>query len=314
MNSDVSGQTVDEVDVAPPQKVPSRPAFKTFFSPSFKAVRAAAELMEDGTRTPHRRSVLLAGVAAYTAKPVPKLARLAMQLKAADLYRRNCEAIALNVDPATKQLLEAKPDTWGPQHLRDFKKNIYDPLGGSSAVAKLISPKEFKAQLQSTALAHLRAGRLMEIWHFAISEKIAGGETGRLMAIDHGTALAPDLGVLDDDGELQRPVSRTFERAWESCHKSIALAYAASSMRLPNRGTVLDAILENKLTFKVMQPHFEAWLSRAKFVHEVILASLAPSGNRARFIDLSALKVAAQSFPAPHFDRSEAKQICAIYG
>jgi hypothetical protein len=296
-----------------------RVTFKQLIVLGFKAELAIQELIAPSRHYRGRRDVIFAGVSAYAVQPNSQVARHAMQIKCLELYVKHCEAIALGkskpaaaINGPSGELESASSTAWTPTQLQAFRNGVYDALGGQSII-KSVCVRKFREGLQHSTEQLALAHRVMEIWHVLVANKWARGEAGFRLKIELGCDLAHEIGYLTPQGVRKRPSSRTFQRAWKRCHKSIALSYAAKDIRIPRKGTILDLILASKLSYATAKPLVEQWFGRAKFVHEHLLTLLAKGQSENRFLDLSKLPVAIQSYDAPHFSRSDLTKIKAAY-
>jgi hypothetical protein len=129
---------------------------------------------------------------------------------------------------------------------------------------------------------------------------------------DAGFDFVSEIGVIGERGKKEYVTTRTVQLYCEPLILSIAFSYAASTINIPRRGTILDLIRDCELTLKQAQPFLQKWFGRAKFVNNKIL-SLLYKPKEIQFPNISDLKVTPAPFEPMHLSRAAQKTIEAFF-
>lgn len=296
--------------------------FRKIAFPRFNPVAVANELLNPSQTYRGRSEVLFAGLGAWVVVPgCSDLRNDAVRIAARRIYDRACDDLLVKQDVEKS---EALPSKWRKKELRVFRARIYDVLGGHARMYETVSTFDLDDQIESKSANIYFIIRLAEIWHYLIETGSLRGN--RKLSIAKGADLAGKIGAVNDNDKHHKVSGREVERFWEEMRASIAFSYAASTIRIPEAGTILDQLRENRLTFDQAQPYLTSWFGRAKYVNEKILAELAkpnPKGTRYhplrphtanRFPDLSTLKVDCEKFGMPTLSRQALVEVEIEYG
>lgn len=152
----------------------------------------------------------------------------------------------------------------------DFLTEIYDQFGGYGAFTRVNNTEIMNILIGDQVKAIWTSARAAAYLHYGADH-----------FSDHERHFAPSLNravkvfaSLKDPRASSPYVSRsTLHKRWTSSKESLALVYAATSIKL-DEGVLLDDILAGAFSFRDHHEVIDLWLGRARYVAEYIFAKL----------------------------------------
>lgn len=153
----------------------------------------------------------------------------------------------------------------------DFYSDFYYPIGGIAQVVRSTTPANFRRSLERRSSDMLTVVSMMQIFDFHAKHlgdgarfyKASLGKGMKLQDVLHRAAKRP--GVVHPDNADGR---------WKTLYPSAALSYAASTIAVDDRHSLLDAIRLGEAGYETHGHLLPQWLARARYAADTILAGL----------------------------------------
>lgn len=152
----------------------------------------------------------------------------------------------------------------------EFFSLAYYPIGGITTLTGMASLAQHRDDLQSFSHDLHFFVELMRIFHFW-HENLSNQSEYKKPSLNNACPLIRYVktwpGERGPNTRLRLDLSRYMKRA--------SFIYAASVIKIGQELTLLEAMRRHELSFELLQPHLQTWVSYAKFVTNDILGNVA---------------------------------------
>lgn len=191
-----------------------------------------------------------------------------------------------------------------------FLREIYYPCGGIMGIGRHHSRDEFNERIASHSWKLEYALKVLEIAHYHVTELLPGGRHG-VPSLYKSSRLMKELGVSNGSHKTP-PAERAMRGYWADHRQSIAFAYSARTIVMPDGRSLLQAITDGRGTYDDARGILTEWISRARFVATFILDR---GSDREMAADtLSTIPTTDEvPFDPPHFSETAKQSIGRMY-
>ncbi|MCZ4074967.1 hypothetical protein [Agrobacterium sp. LMR679] len=156
----------------------------------------------------------------------------------------------------------------------DFLSDIYDPLGGYQAFARIFSLDSLSMHANSEDKSIKTVVRALLYLHHG-ADRYQQPEFDFAPSLNRATKILADIKKsLGAEAYRTQFVARSLlHDRWSSSKQTLALLYAASTIRV-KRKSLLTVMLEGAFSYKSHKQYLDEWVGRGRFVAEHIFQKM----------------------------------------